>query len=279
MNFFKTITIRTPESVELEFTLAGIGNRALALIIDYLLLFLSLALIILFFSLIGEQLVNLSIALGGGTGGIELWLLAIVILLVAALYGGYFVGFETWWQGQTPGKRVAQIRVIKDNGKPEGVFQAALRALMRPIDDILFVGFLCIVFNQQEKRIGDWLAGTLVVQSERPLGTSALKVPESSQALATQLMEQSSIGNLLPDDFAVMREYLQRRSILTKRARQTLSVELAQQVREIIELEKLPQEEMPADPFLEAVYWAYQKQFGDRRLPYVPAPNLGQDRS
>ncbi|NER81594.1 MAG: RDD family protein [Leptolyngbya sp. SIO1D8] len=267
MNFFKTITIRTPESVELEFTLAGIGNRALALMIDYLLLFTLLALVSLIASFLSEQIVNLSVLLGGGTEELELWLIAILLLAVAAIYGGYFVGFEVWWQGQTPGKRFTKIRVIKDTGKPEGVFQATLRALIRPVDDILFLGLLCILFSKQEKRIGDWLAGTLVIQAERAVNKTILEVSEASQTLAMQLIEQSSIGNLLPDDFAIIREYLQRRTILTRQARQELSVKLARQVREIVELEKLPQEQMPADPFLEAVYWAYQKQFGDRRTP------------
>ncbi|MEM0979233.1 MAG: RDD family protein [Cyanobacteria bacterium P01_H01_bin.58] len=268
MSFFKTVTIRTPESVELEFTLAGIGNRALAWMLDYLLLLLLLALISLIATFFGEQLVNLTVVLGGGTENIELWLAAISLLASAAIYGGYFVGFEVWWQGQTPGKRYAKIRVINDNGKPEGVFQATLRALMRPVDEILFLGVFCILFGQQEKRIGDWLAGTLVIQAEQPISTNSLTISEASQTLAKQLMAQSSIGKLLPDDFAVMRDYLQRRSALTRQARQALSVQLARQVREIIELEKLPQEQMPADLFLEAVYWAYQEQFSDRRTAY-----------
>lgn len=268
MSLFNTITIQTPESVELEFTLAGIGSRALALMIDYLLLSLLLSLSSLIFVFLSEQVVNLSLFLGDGTRYLELWLIAIALLVTTAIYAGYFVGFEIYWQGQTPGKRFAKIRVINSSGKPEGVFQATLRALMRPVDDILFIGFFCILFSKQEKRIGDWLAGTLVIQAEQPIGTDTLEMPESSQTLGKQLIAQSSIGNLLPDDFAVIREYLQRRTKLTTQARRELSVHLARQVREIIALEKLPQEQMPADPFLEAVYWAYQKQFSDRRKPY-----------
>jgi uncharacterized RDD family membrane protein YckC len=154
MSLFKTITIQTPESVELEFTLAGIGNRALALMIDYLLVFFLISLVSLVSSFLSEQLVNLSAFLGGGTEDIELWLVAIALLVTTAIYGGYFVGFESAWQGQTPGKRFTKIRVIRDNGKPEGVFQATLRALMRPVDDILFLGFFCIIFGQQENRQG-----------------------------------------------------------------------------------------------------------------------------
>ncbi|MGF1523821.1 MAG: RDD family protein [Leptolyngbyaceae cyanobacterium] len=267
MNLFKKIIIQTPESVELEFTLAGIGNRTLALTIDYLLLFILLLLVGLIAAFLREGLMGVAISFGNSTDNVELWLTAIFLLVITTIYSGYFVIFETWWQGQTPGKRFAKIRVIKDNGKPEGAFQATLRALMRPVDDIFFVGYLCILFSRKEKRIGDWLAGTLVIQAERPSGNPNLKIPQPSQDLAGQLIEQSSVGNLLPDDFAVLREYLQRRLVLTRQARQEISVQLASQVREIIGLEKLPEEQMPAETFLEAIYWAYQEQFGDRRHP------------
>jgi uncharacterized RDD family membrane protein YckC len=269
MRLFKTITIQTPESVELEFTLAGVGNRALALMIDYLLVFLLLSFVSFVASFLSEQLVNLSLLLGGGTQGLDLWLIAIALLVTMAIYWGYFVGFETWWQGQTPGKRLTKIRVINDNGKPEGVFQATLRALLRPVDDILFIGFFCILLGEREKRIGDWLAGTLVVQEERAIGEGHVRIGSASQTLAQTLMNEAAIGNLLPDDFATLREYLQRRTALTKAARQQLSVKLAQQLKEIIELEQLPQEQLPAEQFLEAVYMAYQKEFGDRRRTYT----------
>lgn len=268
MTLFKTITIQTPESVELEFTLAGIGNRALALLIDYLLVFLLVALVSLFTSFLSEQLTNLLLALGDGADGVNLWLVAIALLATAAIYGGYFVGFEAYWQGQTPGKRLAKIRVINDNGKPEGAFQAALRALLRPVDDILFLGFFCIVCSPQEKRIGDWLAGTLVVQSETVVGEAQVNISPAAQTLATELMERTNIGNLLPDDFATLRKYLLRRRVLTKMARSQLSIQLAQQLQSIIELEEPSPAAMPAEQFLEAVYVAYQQKFGDRRRAY-----------
>jgi len=268
MTLLKTITIQTPESVELEFTLAGVGNRALALLVDYLLIFLLLSLVSIFTSFLSEQLTSILLLLGGGAEGVDLWLVAIALLATAAIYWGYFVGFETYWQGQTPGKRWTKIRVINDSGKPEGILQATLRSLLRPVDDILFLGFFCILFGRQEKRIGDWLAGALVVQSETVVGEAQVSLSPAAQSLAIDLMAQANIGNLLPDDFATLREYLLRRKILTNEARKTLSVQLAQQLQEIIELQELPQAQMPAEQFLEAIYVAYQKQFGDRRRAY-----------
>ena len=106
------------------------------------------------------------------------WVIAIMAMILYGLYVGYFVGFETLWQGQTPGKRRAKIRVIRDNAQPVGLFQSTLRALLRPVDDILFVGFLFILLGKREKRLGDWLASTLVVQTEQVpegAGTSAIR--------------------------------------------------------------------------------------------------------
>ena len=260
MSLFNKVTVQTPESVELEFTLAGIGNRALALFFDYVILMLTATLISALSTLIQAPLVSLATLLGG-TDSIEMWLRAIAFLALSALYMGYFVGFESIWQGQTLGKRWVKIRVIRDSGQPEGILQATLRSLLRPVDDILFLGFFCIIFGKQEKRIGDWLAGTLVVQTERPVVSESLYINDDAKAIAKQLPSIANFDNLLPDDFAVIREYLQRRPLLANAAQNALSLKLANDLKQILALEKLPQE-TSADTFIEAVYWAYQQDNG-----------------
>lgn len=259
MSFFNRVTIRTPESVELEFTLAGIGNRVLALLLDYTVLSLLITGLLLLSTLLSEQLVDLAV-FWGGTETIELWLAALTLLTTFALYIGYFVVFETLWQGQTPGKRFAKIRVIRDNGQPEGLFQASLRSLLRPIDDTLFLGFFLIVFGQAEKRLGDWVAGTLVVQAERPLKVQqTLQISPAAETIADQLLQLAQPDQLLPDELAVIRTYLQRRKTLSQGARSQLSLKLARQIKPLIGLEHLPGDMTP-DVFLEAVYVAYQKR-------------------
>ncbi len=259
MRFLNQIRLLTPESVELEFTLAGIGNRAIALLIDYLiwgfsLLLLYIGMFYLFFQ-IGSFWDNIS----GGSEGIRLWLIAIQILLVFIVYCGYFVFFETLWRGQTPGKRFLKIRVIRDNGQPAGLPQATLRALLRPLDDIFSLGALLIMFTPKEKRLGDWLAGTLVIQEERPIIKEIFAISEDAKALVPYLQNQSNFMRLLPEDFTIIRAYLQRRSLMEPEARAKKSRELARQVRDIILLETVP-EGVTANQFLEAVYWAYQEQ-------------------
>jgi uncharacterized RDD family membrane protein YckC len=255
MSLFNYIKVRTPESVELEFTLAGIGNRTIALIVDYLIWGALLIGVLMVWLILSVQLQQYF----PNTRNLEVWLTAISILLSFAIYTGYFVLFETLWHGQTPGKRYTKIRVIRDDGQPVGAAQAILRALVRPIDDIAFIGMLLIILTKREKRLGDLIAGTLVVQEQRPISSANFKLSPEADSLANQLLATQNIGLLLPDDFAVIREYLQRRSMLDNRAKNDLSLKLARQVRDLLEMKELPFE-MTADLFLEAVYLAYQRQ-------------------
>lgn len=160
------ISIITPDHVELDFEPAGIGSRLLAFIIDQVVLYLSLlALIVgLFFAgamtLIPRTRPEVS----------ESVVLTIVVFLIFLMNWGYFVLFEALQQGQTPGKKWTGIRVVRDNGLPVGWWEAALRNFVR-IADIMpppacFVAGLMILFSKRGKRLGDLLAGTMVVRED-----------------------------------------------------------------------------------------------------------------
>ncbi len=258
VKFFQEIRLRTPESVELEFPLAGIGSRAYALLVDYTILSLLIAGFLFGWAIVSVQLREYF----PNWDGLGSWLVAVPLLICFGIFVGYFVFFETLWQGQTPGKRLAQIRVIRDDGRPIALPQATLRALLRTFDDLSFfiVGFLLIVFGKQEKRLGDWVAGTVVIQEHRSAkGTIQIIDQVKAQQVAHSLLEHQEIRSLTPDDFAIVREYLRRRTQLSSRARETVSLRLAQQVKQRLELEGLPFD-MTAGTFLEGVYLAYQQQ-------------------
>jgi len=214
MRLFNRVTLLTPESVELEFTLAGIGSRALALLIDYQIIGLTLALVWLLLTVIAGQAFNYFEGLGSEYSDLPIWLLAIGILITFIVTLGYFAFLEVVWQGQTVGKRFAKIRVIRDDGRPVGLSQSALRALLRPIDDTLFIGVLLILLGQKEKRIGNWVAGTIVVQEVRPIVKAAIAISSEAEKLAPELPNMTDLSKLLPDDFAIIREYLQRRDLM-----------------------------------------------------------------
>ena len=256
MRFFNQINLQTPESVELEFTLAGIGNRSLALIIDYIIFGLSILFVWIISAFLAFQLVPNFIS-DGTINRLAQWIWAIQSITTFAIYVGYFVVLETLWRGQTPGKKWTKIRVIRDNGKPERLPQAILRALLRPIDDMLFIGVFFIIFNKREKRLGDMLAGTIVVQEEKSK-LSKIEISPEAEHLATQLRTEAEIDNLLPEDFATIRDFLQRRKNIILEYQHQLSRKLAQQIREIILLEDAP-EGYSNSQFLEAIYLAYQQ--------------------
>jgi uncharacterized RDD family membrane protein YckC len=258
MRFFNRITFQTPESVELELTLAGIGNRAFALLIDYTVLTLTLLLFLLAWTFLSTQLSNfLEDVFNNGKLG--LWFVAIFFLIAFAIYISYFVFFETLWFGQTPGKRIAKIRVVRDDGRLIGLQQATLRALLRPFDETLFIGAFLIMLGSREKRLGDLAAGTIVIQAQAPTTSATLTISEQAKTLHEQLLKTADLSKLLPDDFAIIREYLQRRNAMSLKAKASLSLKLAEQVVAIINLEKLPQSLTP-DVFLEAIYLVYQQQ-------------------
>ena len=150
------LIIDTPEQVHLEFVLAGIGSRFMAAFLDAL---IQLAVYIILF-------IVYLILRTTSFGAYPLWIEAVIILAVFCLFWGYYAIFEIFWKGQTPGKRWAGIRVIKDSGRPINVFEAIGRNLIRFID--LFPGFygvgvLTMMLNQKNRRLGDFVAGTLVV--------------------------------------------------------------------------------------------------------------------
>ena len=255
MRFFNQINLQTPESVELEFTLAGIGNRSFALIIDYIIFGLTILLVWSLSAFLAFQLVPNLIG-NGFSDRLAQWIWAIQSMATFTIYVGYFVVLETLWQGQTPGKKWTKIRVIRDNGKPERLTQAILRALLRPVDDMLFIGVFFIIFTPQEKRLGDMLAGTIVVQEEAPKLT--VEISTEAEDLAVQLRMEAEIDNLLPEDFATIRDFLQRRKNIMLQYQHQLSRKLAEQVREVILLDNVP-EGYSNSQFLEATYLAYQQ--------------------
>lgn len=259
MALFNRYQVETPESVALEFTLAGIGNRLYALLIDYLCLGGIIVGLLIFWGLLAFNLARLWSSFADG----QLWLTAVQLLLIFAVYVGYFVAFETLWQGQTPGKRWTKIRVIREDGRLVGLTQATLRALLRPVDDWLYVGAIMIIFDRRERRLGDWLAGTLVIREGRndaPRIRSQgdrlkLFYPDQAAQLAQQLRTQSQLNRLTPDHWLVIQDYLLTRQDLLAAAKTQTSQRLAEQVKTLIQLPEDLSDTSP-EVLLEAVYLA-----------------------
>jgi uncharacterized RDD family membrane protein YckC len=159
------LSIETPELVAIDMPVAGIGSRFIALLVDYLIWIVVIIALILIFHYVDPSLTRFS-KLG------EKWATAIFTLVGFAFYWGYFTLFEAFWNGRTPGKRVARIRVIQRSGRGIGLFEAMTRNLLRIIDQIPFiyaVGVVTIFLTKQHQRLGDLAAGTLVVHEREQL--------------------------------------------------------------------------------------------------------------
>jgi uncharacterized RDD family membrane protein YckC len=261
MQLFNRITLKTPESVELEFNLAGIGNRTIALAIDNLLVWTLFSIA----AFLAAQALEGLTAMGVNPSNTAFqWMGAIGLLLSFAWFVGYFALFETLWKGQTPGKRLVKIRVIGNDGRPLQIYQATLRAVMRPLDDWLFLGFFCVLFGKQEKRLGDWVGNTIVIQDEAPqIGSAQLPFSGRAQGIADRIQMNADMSQLRPDDFATIKAFLQRRLTLEAAAREKLSHQLADQAKSRLAIQALEFTE-PSEVVLEGVYLAYEQQASDR---------------
>src|SRR5215470_11428559 len=182
-SFADKLTIETPEQTALDFAVAGIGSRFLALALDTLVQF---AVGLLAGIAAGLLLSGLSIS----SPKASLWTAAIFVIFYFLLYFGYYAIFEIVWNGQTPGKRKVGIRVIKDSGRPLTPAESIGRNLMRIVDWLPFlygIGMLSAILTKENKRLGDLVVGSLVVRegsfsdlkptwqsTDLPFGTAAL---------------------------------------------------------------------------------------------------------
>ncbi|MBP7416735.1 MAG: RDD family protein, partial [Pyrinomonadaceae bacterium] len=131
----ESLIIETPERVPLEFALASIGNRFLAVAIDHFIQYLSIILIAWFFlSIAGYNSNDIADAPDKLFSEAPKWTIALMIIILFLVFAGYFIVFEWLWNGQTPGKRLMKLRVIREDGRPLTMWEAIARNLLRICD-------------------------------------------------------------------------------------------------------------------------------------------------
>jgi uncharacterized RDD family membrane protein YckC len=154
------LSIETPELIAIEMPLAGIGSRFIAVLIDMLIWGAGLLVILMLVWIVQPALQAFSRLS-------YQWVVALITLSLFLLNWGYFTLFEAFWNGRTPGKRIARIRVIQISGRPIGLFESMARNLIRYIDQIpsfYAVGMITMFATRQHQRLGDLAAGTVVVR-------------------------------------------------------------------------------------------------------------------
>jgi len=229
----ETLVIETPERVPLAFALASIGNRFLAAAIDHFIQYLSILVIAwIFLTAAGIGADEESGLLNIVQNEAPKWTIAIMVLVVFLLFTGYFILFEWLWNGQTPGKRLLKLRVIRDDGRPITLWEAIARNLLRIFDaipglviPIYSVGLIVIFLSNRDQRVGDIFAGTVVIRErtgEAPTFAETFSNPVADAAfrrVQKRTEFTADVGKLMIREIEVVENFLRRRWDLTERQR------------------------------------------------------------
>lgn len=197
----KKIKITTPENIEVEYTLADIGSRASAALIDLMLQTLILIILGVGVFLVVYNAPDFWIKYYG-------WVIGISLFLFAAISYGYFIVAELTMNGMTLGKKLLKIRTIRTNGQPITFKHSAIRNLFRVFIDMFGFGVVFIFLTKQHKRIGDLAASTIVIAEESKTAPITL---ESLHRIDDKISYYIS-----QEEYELLREYLQRKSTMER---------------------------------------------------------------
>jgi uncharacterized RDD family membrane protein YckC len=243
------LTIETPEQTSLEFPLAGIGSRFLAIAADTAIQ----AVVMLLFALLFTTAIPAVRLLPKLT--IQ-WTIALVILALFAVYSGYFAFFEAVWNGQTPGKRFAQLRVMKEDGRPISAYDAVTRNLLRTVDSLPVaygVGVISMVLTRNSQRLGDLLAGTVVVHEKTLDGARPFLEIRKDEAAPTY-----NTAALTVEELRLMETFFSRRDNLDPTVRTSMAAQIARRISEKLQLSAPVIGWPQTERFLEAVFEQYR---------------------
>ena len=223
------VAIETPEMVLVSYTIAGVGSRVAAALIDLVACIVILASIGGILSYIGED-----VPAGSSPNLSASWAFAIIFLVQFAVLWGYYVLFEGLNDGQTPGKELMRLRVVMDAGHSVTFSASAIRNIVRMLDMqpgiVGAVGIVSIGASRSGKRIGDMIAGTMVVK-EQPLAIHRAR-PADAQYNEESTRARTAPSSLLSDaEFDVLTRYVNRRNALAAGDRSRLATQLAARFR------------------------------------------------
>jgi uncharacterized RDD family membrane protein YckC len=260
------LSIDTPELVSIEMPLAGIGSRFIAILIDYL-IWGAGALVLIFLAAATLPAMHTFSKISAQ------WAVALIIFVIFLVNWGYFTLFEAFWNGRTPGKRIAKIRVIQRTGRAIGLFESMARNLVRYVDwlpGFYAIGVIAMFSTKQHQRLGDLAAGTLVVRDREPesplwgdsgsrtftaqLFTPSAPIPEPHYAVT---LPMTGIAKLSWQDLEVLEGFFARRLDMSLPTREALAQRIATAIQAKSGLE------VPAGASVETFLEATARQLRD----------------
>jgi uncharacterized RDD family membrane protein YckC len=213
MRYEDAISTETPEGLALELTLAGVGSRFAAAIVDYFIQFAVIIALFVTVALVQSNAVS-----------------AVATILSFVWFMGYDIAFETRSSGRTPGKRWTGLRVVRVDGRPVDFRSSAVRNFLRLVDILpgfYLVAIITIFISKKNQRLGDMAAGTVVAREKKGEAESTPFVPE---AFITDDLETWDVSRVTAADVAAVRQFLERRAGIERTARQRLARELARRL-------------------------------------------------
>jgi len=256
------LNIDTPENVAFGYTVAGIGSRFIAALVDSTIIVL-LQLVVIAISVIAMNGANLANVLGP-------WVSAILGLVAFLLFWGYYIFFEMLWNGQSPGKRWVGLRVIRVDGTPITLAESIIRNLVRLVDFLPIgygIGVITMFVNERARRLGDLAAGSLVVHDGGQLSLQSIQRAASRPIIAPITGVLPTIDAALPlerlqqDDIQLMEDFLARRYNLPNA--QALSRQILKRVYSVMGKE-LPQDLAQPEQHLVALVQSVRSRFDSK---------------
>lgn len=227
-----TIEIRNSQNVAIDYELASLRDRIVAFGID-----LFMVGVIYFLLLIGVLSLGLDEAFDAGLGLYFLYLLAPIFILL-----GYHLGFELWNHGQTPGKQMMAIRVIRLDGKEPSSSDFLLRAVFLMIDVLFSLGTIAALLvgaGAKRQRLGDLTANTTVVRL-----TSSLHFQLDDLVRIEQLKNQPptypQVRQLSEAQMLLIKNTLNRCQQYSNAAHQEVLQDLVAKLTEILDIREKP---------------------------------------
>lgn len=257
--------IVTPEAVPLDFELANIGSRFVALLLDFLVM--------------GGALFVLSFALSALVTGADLGVgigVALFFLLYFLVLFGYPTAMETLWRGRTLGKAALGLRVVTKEGAPIRFRHAAIRSALGLVDFVLTSGaaaVISVLCTRDNQRVGDLVAGTIVLRERSGLRAPApvgFSVPPGLESYAGAL----DLAALTADDYQVVRTFLMRAPSLPYQVRAQLAVELANPL--LARVRPAPPQGIYPEAFLVCIAAVYQYRQGGAGAQAPPGAGYAQ---
>lgn len=257
-NNYDTLQIDTPENVTFDYDISGIGSRFLAAFLDAILLSLLegivLGTLIWLFAKFQDIL----------SEDAQMWIIGALLLIGFLFFWGYSIFFEILWNGQTPGKRIVGVRVIRLDGTPVAATEILIRNLIRIVDFLPFaygVGVVAMFANQNARRLGDLAAGTVVVHDRKP------KDLKDMLSVRVQSLDENAVIHSIGDfpalkmdsrDLRIVDDFLARRASLSNRS--TLASHLLRSLMEKYQIARESIDHSNPEYALESIHAMFQSR-------------------